>query len=71
MQLEAVEAATTLVAIGDKCRKRLERFLMTGTDARKPANILAMFEAIKGRPATPGEIVQLHRKIPVARNTKP
>jgi hypothetical protein len=57
--------------MGDKCRKRLERLLMTGANARKPVDILALFEAIKGRPPTRKEIVQLHRKIPIARNTKP
>jgi hypothetical protein len=56
--------------MGEKCRKRLERILMTGADARKPVDILAMFEAIRGRRPTRQEIVQLHRKIPVARNTK-
>ena len=42
--------------MGDKCRKRLERLLMSGADARKPEHILAMFETIKGRPATRQEI---------------
>jgi hypothetical protein len=56
--------------MGNKCRKRLERILTTGADARKPVDILAMFEAIKGRRPTREEIVQLHRKIPVARNVK-
>jgi hypothetical protein len=57
--------------MGDKCRKRLEHLLMTDAGARKPTNILAMFEVIKGRPATRQEIVRLHRKIPVARDAKP
>jgi hypothetical protein len=57
--------------MGSKCRKRLERLLMTYADARKPVNILAMFEAIKGRPPTRREIEQLHRKIPVVRDAKP
>jgi hypothetical protein len=56
--------------MGNKCRKRLERLLMTGADARKPVDILAMFEAIKGRQPTRQEIVRLHRKIPVARDMK-
>jgi hypothetical protein len=56
--------------MGDKCRKRLERLLMTGADARKPEHILAMFETIKGRPATRKEIQKLHRKNPIARDTK-
>jgi hypothetical protein len=57
--------------MGDKCRRRLDHLLMTGADARKPENILAMFEAIKGRPATSQEIAQLQRKIPVVRGAKP
>ena len=57
--------------MGDKCRKRLERLLMIGADPQKPMDILAMFEAIKGRRPTHEEIAQLHRKIPIARNTKP
>jgi hypothetical protein len=56
--------------MGDKCRKRLERLLVTGADARKLEHLLAMFETIKGRPATHKEIQKLHRKVPVARDKK-
>jgi hypothetical protein len=56
--------------MGDKCRKRLEHLLTTGAGAWKSENILTMFEAIKGRPATRQEIVQLRRKIPAARDAK-
>jgi hypothetical protein len=57
--------------MGEKCRKRLERLLMTGADAQMSVDILAVFEAIKGRKPTRQEIVRLHRKIPVGKDAKP
>jgi len=44
--------------------KRAERLLMSGADAHTPENILKMFEAIKGRKATPEEIAEFERKTP-------
>ena len=44
---------------------------MSGAEAQKPENILKMFEAIKGRKATPEELAQFARVIPAARNVKP
>jgi hypothetical protein len=70
VRLEAGRSRHHCTGMGDKCRKRLEHLLMASADARKPEHILAMFETIKGRPATRQEIQQLHFKIPVARDTK-
>jgi hypothetical protein len=36
---------------------------MSGADALKAENIIALFEAIKGRKATPQEIANLERKL--------
>lgn len=70
-RLEAARRRHHCGGMGDKCRKRLEHLLPTGAGARKPENILAMFEAIKGRPPTLREIEKLHREIPVVRDAKP
>jgi hypothetical protein len=44
--------------------KRLERFVMSGTDAQKPENLMRLFEALKGRSATPEESAELARARP-------
>jgi hypothetical protein len=54
-----------------KTNKRLERFLMSGEEAQKPENILKMFEAIKGRKATPEEMAEFERKRPAAKDATP
>jgi hypothetical protein len=41
--------------------KRLERFLMSGADAQNPENLVRLFEALKGRSATPEESAELAR----------
>jgi hypothetical protein len=48
--------------------KRLQHFLMSGTEAQKPENILRMFEAIKGRKATPEERAKFERKSPAVKD---
>jgi hypothetical protein len=47
--------------------KRLERFLMSGADAQKPANLIKLFERIKGRRATLKEIAEFERKATVSK----
>lgn len=48
---------------------RLDRIL-SGIDSQTREHVLEMFEAIKGRKPTPEELVQLQRKIPVAKYPK-
>jgi hypothetical protein len=70
--LYPLDTATTSIDMTANTKpKRLQHFLMSGEEAQKPENILKMFEAIKGRKATPEEIAAFKRKRPVARETKP
>jgi hypothetical protein len=41
----------------------ITRYLMSGADALKAENIIALFEAIKGRKATPQEIANVERRL--------
>jgi hypothetical protein len=51
--------------------KRLERLLMSATEAQKPANLIRFFEQIKGRKATAREIALFERKSPAIKGRKP
>jgi hypothetical protein len=50
--------------------KRLQHFLMSGTEAQKPENLIRLFEQIKGRRATAREVAQFERKSPAAKDEK-
>jgi len=41
----------------------ITRYLMSGTDALNPENIIKLFEALKGRKATQEEIANVERKL--------
>jgi hypothetical protein len=47
--------------------KRLERFLMSGEEAQKPANLVKLFEQIKGRKATAREVARFERALTVGK----
>jgi hypothetical protein len=67
----AQPAIAAMMCTMDEKPKRLERFLMSGDEAQQPENILRMFEAIKGRKATPEERAQFERKSPAVKDREP
>jgi hypothetical protein len=58
------------MAARTKPPQRLQHFLMSGEEAQKPENILKMFEAIKGRKATPGEVAKFERTLAVGKKER-
>ena len=42
--------------------EKMKKYLLSGEEARKPENILALCERLTGRKATPDEIAELEQR---------
>jgi hypothetical protein len=43
--------------------EKQKRYLMSAAEAQKPANIIKLFEQLKGRKATPEEIADVYSRL--------